>query len=135
MEMRGLGDFQRAQMRDIDPRVAELFGHLRRALDTLEQIMLRPRQRNVEPRPQVAEQRICSVVMAPAVDAKLAYTVKEVRKLVGISTTTFYQLVGSGELKAVKRGARTLVLAKDLRDWLERLPLARQSKRDWPMTS
>ena len=40
--MRGLGDFQRAQMRDADLRISDLLGHLRHAIDVLEQIMLRP---------------------------------------------------------------------------------------------
>jgi hypothetical protein len=29
--MRGLGDFQRAQMKRVDPRVSEMFDHVRRA--------------------------------------------------------------------------------------------------------
>jgi len=40
--MRGFGDFQRSQMRDTDPRVHQLFGHLRQAVDILEQLVLRP---------------------------------------------------------------------------------------------
>ena len=40
--MRGLGDFQRSQMRNIDPRVHQLFGHVRQTVDLLEQLMLHP---------------------------------------------------------------------------------------------
>lgn len=64
--------------------------------------------------------------LCPPDGLKLAYTVNEVRKLVGVSTATNYKLLGSGALKAVKLGNRTLVLAKDLRDWLERLPPRRR---------
>jgi hypothetical protein len=76
-------------MRDTDPRIHELFIHLRQALDALEQIMLwshRPaaelRQEAVNEKPAPAAPTI------PEDEPKLAYTVKEVRKLVGISTAT-----------------------------------------------
>ena len=41
--MRGLGDFQRSQMKQKDPRVTEFFSHLRKARDTLEQLSCGPR--------------------------------------------------------------------------------------------
>jgi hypothetical protein len=38
--MRGFGDFQRAQMKRNEPRIAELFRHVRDAIDILECIPL-----------------------------------------------------------------------------------------------
>ena len=34
--MRGLGDFQRAQMRDANSRIPDLFSHIRQVIDILE---------------------------------------------------------------------------------------------------
>lgn len=53
---------------------------------------------------------------------KLAYTVREIQQFVGISRSAIYFALGSQELRAVKCGRRTLILAKDLRAWLEKLP-------------
>jgi hypothetical protein len=49
--MRGFGDYHR-NLAHHDARVAELFSHLRRALDVFEQIMLRPYQPISEAKPQ-----------------------------------------------------------------------------------
>lgn len=53
---------------------------------------------------------------------RLAYTLKEVQELVGISRSAIYLALGAGELRAVKRGRTTLVLANDLQACLEKLP-------------
>lgn len=52
----------------------------------------------------------------------MAYSVSDVLKMVGISRTTFYQLVKSGKIKVRKVGNRSLILSRDLEQWLDGLP-------------
>jgi excisionase family DNA binding protein len=60
-------------------------------------------------------------------EEQLAFSVAKACKLAGIGRTSLYEEIASRKLRAVKHRRRTLILAVDLRRWLESLP-AVQSK-------
>jgi excisionase family DNA binding protein len=52
----------------------------------------------------------------------LAYSIAEACSAARAGRTALYEAIRSGALRAVKRGRRTIVLADDLRRYLESLP-------------
>jgi excisionase family DNA binding protein len=55
-------------------------------------------------------------------NSPLAYSIAEACAVARAGRTAIYQAIRDGELKARKRGRRTLILADDLRRWIEGLP-------------
>jgi excisionase family DNA binding protein len=55
-------------------------------------------------------------------NSPLAYSVHEACEVARIGRTSLYQAIRAGELRAVKRAKRTLILVEDLHHWLDGLP-------------
>jgi excisionase family DNA binding protein len=53
---------------------------------------------------------------------RIGYTMKEAVSVTGVGRTSIYLAIRRRELRAVKKGARTIILDRDLRRWLEGLP-------------
>jgi excisionase family DNA binding protein len=55
-------------------------------------------------------------------DTPIAYTIAEACAVARAGRTAIYEAIRNGALQARKRGRRTLILADDLRRWVESLP-------------
>ncbi|MGE0742299.1 MAG: helix-turn-helix domain-containing protein [Hyphomonadaceae bacterium] len=123
--MRGMGDFQRAQMKHRDARVSAMAQHLRAAVDLWEEIQLYPfkREEPAEAPPQAPPPAPPPVIALPP--EKLAYGIKEAASALGVSKTTIWRAMKEGKLSAVKVGNRTLIKTEALQAWLS-APVARK---------
>jgi excisionase family DNA binding protein len=64
---------------------------------------------------------------------QLVLSIAEAAATARISRTKIYELIGAGELKAIKIGRSTRIVATDLRNWIESLPaVTRQRTKDTP---
>jgi excisionase family DNA binding protein len=106
-------------MRHRDPRVIELCEHLRAAVDPLERIASEIAAPEPQPQPQPAEE--IAPVRVVETD-KLAFSVREASRLLGIGRGTVYATIKDRKIPSVKFGKRTLIPAKGLCDWLNSLP-------------
>jgi excisionase family DNA binding protein len=53
---------------------------------------------------------------------KIGYSMKEAARVSGVGRTTLYAALRLHELRSVKKGARRIILHRDLQRWLEGLP-------------
>ncbi len=94
-----------------DPRIREVFSQLRQVLDLLEDITSHPHQ--VAEEVQAAPPRTMPEQMPPDGADKqpvpMLVSIKEARRLIGISNSYVYLLISSGALETVQIGKRRLV--------------------------
>ena len=62
-------------------------------------------------------------------ETSLAYTIAEACTLTRTGKTALYEAIKTGQLRALKRGRRTLVLPTDLREWIEKLPTIQRERQ------
>jgi excisionase family DNA binding protein len=62
-------------------------------------------------------------------NSPLVYTIAESSVVSRTGRTSLYDAIKKGELRAVKRGRRTLILVDDLRRWLDSLPPVEPKRR------
>ena len=53
---------------------------------------------------------------------QLLLTIPQCCRMAALGRTKLYELIASGEIPVRKVGKKTLVVASDLRTWVERLP-------------
>jgi Helix-turn-helix domain len=52
----------------------------------------------------------------------IAVAVPQAAQMIGRCVATIYELIGAGEIKAVKSDGRTLIVVQSLHDYIGRLP-------------
>jgi excisionase family DNA binding protein len=67
--------------------------------------------------PEQARQKVRTMQQAP-----IALKISEACSAARVGRTSLYDAIKRGELRALKRGKSTIILADDLRRWLESLP-------------
>ena len=118
--MRGLGDYHRRLTKRGDPRVQELFSHLRQILDLLEDMSRHPYQppeagqSSASPSspartPQGKPAAPIPQAVTPEQPPPMLVSIKEARRLIGVGNTRIYDLINAGALETIRIGKRRMV--------------------------
>ena len=127
--MRGLGNFQRSQMRRQESQITARFDEVRQALNALERAVSHGKPEAAHPKDREGNGRRAKsrTELSPI---KLAYSVKEALELTGVGRTSLYAAIAARELRAIKHHKKTLILAEELRVGLESLPEVTRAPRE-----
>jgi excisionase family DNA binding protein len=68
--------------------------------------------------------RLKELLHSAAALSPVGATIPAAQQLTGLSRSEVYRLLAAGELRAIKRGARTLILWESLTEYLASLPAA-----------
>lgn len=81
-----------------------------------------PRQELEAPPPASKKERRMQTIDDKPAPPKLAYSIEEAADATAISKSALYEDIRGGKLIVRKRGARTVIIADELRDYLNALP-------------
>jgi excisionase family DNA binding protein len=108
--------------RDVELLIVETFRAARVAMDAFERLAMAAWRCSSE-RDGVEQGELATVPPEVAErDGILACTVNEACRRTGVGRTRIYQAIGSGELRALKCGNRTLIDTDSIRRWIASLP-------------
>lgn len=121
-------------MKHGDPRIREVFVHIRRFVDLMEDIVSNPQQVPEPPRPpeRTPEPKVQAPPPQPPpvpVLDPLLVTIKENQRLIGISRANIYRMINDGRLDTVSIGKRRLIRYPSLRKFAEEATAPAPSKR------
>jgi excisionase family DNA binding protein len=125
--MRGLGDFQRRQMKRGDPRVHELFSHLRQIIDLLEDIVIHRHQQPevpLQPSSPTPKHQVTTAVPLPQAataqtSTPILVSIKEASRLIGIGNTRIYELINVGALETMRIGRRRMIRYSSIQNFVD----------------
>jgi excisionase family DNA binding protein len=114
---------KRSSQKDVELLIVEAFQCARQTLEAFERLTMAARSLSSER--NEAHSSVEAARPAPESDERdgiLLCTIKEACKRTGLGRSRIYQAIGSGELRARKSGARTLIEINEIRRWIASLP-------------
>jgi excisionase family DNA binding protein len=112
--------------KDVELLIVEAFHSARQAMDAFERLAMVAWRRSSE-RDGVAQVSGLATGSSDAVerDDILTCTINEACRRTGLGRTRIYEAIGSGGLRAIKCGNRTLIDTDSIRRWIASLPTVR----------
>jgi excisionase family DNA binding protein len=102
-----------------DPRVQELFRHVKASVDILEKIISSPLKPQPSAPTPAKEPCVGAKSNPPPELTRIVYSITEVAELVSMSRTSIYNIINSGKLPCIKWGRGSFIRASDIRAWID----------------